>query len=199
MPRVDNESFYRSALDAHGETARGVHWNSTESQEVRFQVLRSLLPADLSGLTLVDAGCGFGDLYCYLEREGARPGRYIGLDVMLPMVETARARTGCEILIRDVINGPLPEADYYLCSGAMNTLTRDESEQFIRSCYAASACGFVFNLLKGWNTSSIYNLYQPREIKRLARELDAACLIEEGYLAGDFTVSLLKPLSTPDT
>ena len=192
MPRVDNDAFYRSALAAHGETAEGVHWNSTETQEVRFRVLRDLLPDDLSGLTLVDAGCGFGDFYCYLERHGERPGRYLGLDVMEPMVETARGRTGCEIRILDVLNDPLPKADYYLCSGAMNTLTREESDRFIRNCYAACDTGFVFNLLKGWNTSPTYNFYLPSEIKRLGQELAADWRIEEGYLAGDFTTAFIK-------
>ncbi|AFL72961.1 class I SAM-dependent methyltransferase [Thiocystis violascens] len=192
MPRVDHDAFYRSALAVHGETAKGVHWNSTETQEVRFRVLRDLLPDDLSGLTLVDAGCGFGDFYCYLERRGERPGRYLGLDAMEPMVEIARRRTGCEIRILDVLNDSLPIADYYLCSGAMNNLTREESDRFIRHCYAASKTGFVFNLLKGWNTSPIYNFYLPREIKRLGQELEADCRIEEGYLAGDFTTAFIK-------
>ncbi len=194
MPRVDNEAFYRGALAAHGETAEGVHWNSTETQEIRFRVLREFLPDDLSDLTLVDAGCGFGDFYCYLTREGEQPHQYIGLDVMQPMVETARERTGCEIWILDVLKDPLPEADYYLCSGAMNTLTREESAQFIRNCYEASTKGFAFNLLKGWNTSPIFNYYQPREIRRLAQELDVDDYrIVEGYLAGDFSAIFLKP------
>lgn len=194
MSRVDNEAFYSSALAAHGKTAQGVHWNSTESQEIRFQVLRECLPDDLSDLTLVDAGCGFGDFYCYLAREGALPHQYIGIDVMEPMIETARERTGCEILNRDILSDFLPEADYYLCSGAMNTLTRETSTQFIRNCYAASSKGFVFNLLKGWNTSPIFNYYQPREIRRLARELNVTDYqIIEGYLAGDFSVIFSKP------
>ena len=192
MPRVDTETFYRGALATHGETAEGVHWNSVETQEVRFRVLRSLLPKDLSDLTLVDAGCGFGDLYCYLERQGDHPGRYIGLDVMEPMVEAARRRTGREIHVSDILNDALPEADVYLCSGAMNTLTREETRRFIERCLGASRQGFVFNLLKGWNTSPIYNLYLPREIRRLSQELEVDCQIEEGYLAGDFTAAFWK-------
>lgn len=192
MPRVDNEVFYSSALAAHGATAEGVHWNSVESQEVRFRVLRSLLPEQLSTVTLADAGCGFGDLFCYLDRNGDRPKQYVGLDVMEPMVETARTRTGCEIRVCNIIEDELPEADYYLCSGAMNTMTREETEQFIRKCYEASARGFVFNLLKGWDTSPIYNLYHPREIKQLGREIAVDLEIREGYLSGDFTVALWK-------
>jgi SAM-dependent methyltransferase len=194
MPRVDTEIFYRSAFETYGETAEGVQWNSTENQEVRFRVLRSFLPADLSRLTLADAGCGFGDLYAYLERTGDRPKRYIGLDVMEPMVETARRRTGCEIHVLDILNeySVLPEADVYLCSGAMNTFTREETRFFIERCLEASRHGFVFNLLKGWDTSPIYNLYLPREIKHLAQALEVDYQFQEGYLSGDFSAAFWK-------
>lgn len=196
MPRVDTQTFYESALAAHGETPEGVHWNSTESQEMRFQVMRTFLPEDLSGVTLVDAGCGFGDFYRYLDRCGERPGEYIGLDVMEPMVKTARVRTGCEILLRDVLSDPLPRADYYLCSGAMNTLTRVETRQFILNCYAASATGFVFNLLKGWDTSPIYNYYHTREIEQLGQELNADYRIADDYMVDDLTAIFRKPPPT---
>ncbi len=192
MPKVDNEAFYLSALKAHGETAQGVHWNSVESQEVRFRVLCSLLPEDLPDLRIVDAGCGFGDLYCYMVREGAPPADYIGLDVMEPMVATARARTGCEIRVCNILEDTLPEADVYLCSGAMNNMTREESQAFIERCLAASRRGFIFNLLKGWNTSTLYNLYLPREIRRLAQTLAVDYQILEGYLAEDFTTAFWK-------
>lgn len=192
MPKVDNETFYLSAIRTHGETARGVHWNSVENQEVRFRVLCGFLPEDVAGLSIVDAGCGFGDLHCYMVREGVRPAGYIGLDVMEPMVETARTRTGCEIRVCNILEDALPEADVYLCSGAMNTMTREESRAFIERCLAASRRGFVFNLLKGWNTSTIYNLYLPREIRRLAQTLAVDHQISEGYLAGDFTVAFWK-------
>jgi SAM-dependent methyltransferase len=194
MPRVDTETFYRSAFETHGETAEGVQWNSTENQEVRFRVLRSFLPVDLSRLTLADAGCGFGDLLAYLERTGERPKRYIGLDVMAPMVEAARRRTGCEIHVLDILDedSVLPEADVYLCSGAMNTFTREETRRFIERCLEASRHGFVFNLLKGWDNSPIYNLYQPREIKHLAQALEVDYQFQEGYLAGDFSAAFWK-------
>lgn len=191
MPRVEHEQFYGSALLRHGPRAEGLQWASQETQILRFEILRALLPHDLSELTLVDAGCGFGDFFDYLRTRGDTPGRYIGLDVMAPMVEAARERTGCEIRLCDVLHERrLPVADYYLCSGAMNTLTQEETQRFITRCLSAAGQGFIFNLLKGRDTSTIYNCRQPDEIRALARELGAACTIEEGYLSNDFSVCL---------
>jgi SAM-dependent methyltransferase len=192
MPRVDNEEFYRTALAEHGETAEGVQWNSAETQQIRFQVLRQFLPADLSQSTIVDVGCGFGDLYCYFVQCGERPRRYIGIDVMEPMVEVAQTRTGCQILLCDVLTDPLPPADYYVCSGAMNILTRKETHRFIKNCFAACRVGFVFNLLKGRNTSFTYNFYQTSEIVQIAQEINANYRIDDRYMIGDFTTILIK-------
>lgn len=193
MPRLDTFSFYLDSFNSHGETAKGVQWQSTQSQERRFEVLRACLPEDLSRLTIVDAGCGFGDFHRYLVRHGETPGRYIGLDLMEPMVLAARRRTGCEIRQCDVLHDRLPHAHYYVCSGAMNNLTRDETWAFIRRCYDSAETGFVFNLLKGTDGPGSYNYQQPRDLIELADALGAETRLTEGYLSGDFTLAFIKP------
>jgi SAM-dependent methyltransferase len=192
MPRVDTESFYQNALARYGENAEGVHWHSSATQQERFRVLRALLPADLSGLSLVDVGCGLGDLHAYLAARGELPAAYIGLDVVEAMVQRARARTGCRILHRDALCDPLPEADWYLCSGAMNLLTRDETRLFIERCLAAAGTGLVFNLLKGSDHSRTFNFLQPAVVEEWARALGAELEIVEGYLSGDFSAALRR-------
>lgn len=190
MPRIDTQVFYRRAIERYGPTPAGVHWNSADSQTRRFAALRRLLPAQLSALILVDVGCGFGDFYRFLAQQDALPRRYIGVDAVAEMVAIARERTGCEIMHRDALHDPLPCADYYVCSGAMNTLTREETYRFIERCLAASRCGFVFNLLRGPDRCSVFNYRQPEEILAWAKALGAVARLEEGYLCDDFAVAL---------
>lgn len=192
MPRVDTDTFYRSAVARHGHTAGGVHWNSGQTQRARFEALRRFLPQDLSRLSLIDAGCGFGDFYCFLAAGGDRPGHYLGIDLVEPMVETARARTGCTILLLDVLREPLPAADYYLCSGAMNTLTRVETQCFIARCFAASRRGFIFNLLRGPDSSETFNECLPEDVRDWTSHFDAEIAIADDYLSGDFTTALTR-------
>jgi SAM-dependent methyltransferase len=193
MPRVDNDSFYRYALAQYGENAEGVHWHSTKFQQLRFGVLRGLLPPDLAPLTLVDVGCGLGDLHAFLAARGDLPRRYIGIDPVEPMVRVARERTGCNILKADALSDPLPEADWYVCSGAMNLLTPAETERFIERCLDASRSGFVFNLLKGRDHSNTFNYTDPDTIRALADRVGGALAVVEGYLAGDFSARLTRP------
>lgn len=198
MPRVDTHEFYQSAIDQHGATAEGVHWNSRNTQECRFEVLRALLPEDIGNLTLVDVGCGFGDLHCYLARHQDLPGCYIGLDTLDSMVSIARERTGEDIRLIDALTDPLPAADYYLCSGAMNTLTKYETFCFIERCFSASHRGFVFNLLRGTDDDGdIFNCRHPDEIRQWAEQLGAQLTLREGYLRGDFSAAMLHPQHQP--
>lgn len=194
MPRIDNTTFYKAALSRDTDTAQKVHWNSIKSQRIRFKVLRELLPEDISDLHIVDAGCGFADLYLYLREKVSPPAVYTGLEVMETMIESARDRTGCEIHACDVLYDPLPEADYYVCSGAMNILTRFETHLFIRRCFEASKKGFVFNLLKGRDHSLVYNYFHPGAIRRLGNSMGAEVTIKEGYLPRDFSVAFHKRL-----
>jgi SAM-dependent methyltransferase len=192
MPRIDTDSFYRGALARHGNNAEGVHWASTRTQQVRFAALRRFLPRDLSAVTLVDVGCGLGDLFVFLREQDEAPFSYLGIDVVAPMVEAAAARTGRRILHRDVLQDELPGADYYVCSGAMNTLTRDETELFIRRCFAAAERGFVFNLLKGRQREGTFNHFMPDDLLPIATELGVEPDFADDYLPDDFTVSFAR-------
>ncbi len=190
MSRIDNEEFYSAAIKKHGDSSRGVHWNSVYSQEKRFEVLLSCIADE--GFSIVDAGCGFGDFHGYLERKGVLFSEYIGLDVSPSMVEIAQVKTGCEILECNICRDVLPEADYYVCSGGMNILSRFDTYLFIRNCYKACTKGFVFNLLMGADDSLVYNHFYPEELQGLFDELQAKVTLKTGYLKHDFTVYLEK-------
>ena len=62
MSRIDNSKYYNEVVARHGDSARGVHWNSQQTQYRRFEVLLDFLELDES-TSVVDVGCGFGALY----------------------------------------------------------------------------------------------------------------------------------------
>ena len=189
MSRVDNEQFYTTSLQKHGLTCKALHWNSEHSQTLRFDVLIPFIKEDISQCTIVDIGCGFGDFYLYLKQ---KPYKYIGIDVMPQMVQEARRRTGCEILRLDGCVDELPEADYYICSGAMNILSPYETHTFIQNCFKSSKKGFVFNILEGRDESLVYNYFQEKQIKEIALKLGAKMNLKKGYMQKDMTVGLYR-------
>ena len=145
MARIDQKSFYLKSIQKYGKTARGVAWSDAHRQERRFSVLLGQVDR-ISEAVIVDAGCGFGDLFLYMKRRRVLPKKYIGIDMIDSMVEEARAKCRAEILKRDMLKDPLPEADWYLASGSFNLLTRFETLLALRRFADLSRRGVVFNL-----------------------------------------------------
>lgn len=193
MPRVDSQKFYSSAIDKYGITAKGVNWHSKESQKLRFDILLEMLPDDLSSYSIADAGCGFGDLYLYMQKKKRSPKEYIGIDSLPDMYSIASERTGCEIVIADICKEILPPADFYVCSGAMNVLEEFETHLFVQKCFNASRVGFLFNVLHGEKNSETYNYLTTPQIEQMAAHLGVKkVILRDDYMQDDITVAFLK-------
>ncbi|MCW8837117.1 MAG: class I SAM-dependent methyltransferase [Thiovulaceae bacterium] len=193
MPKIDNEKFYTSAIDKHGVSAKGVNWSSASTQTIRFKTILRLLPNELNKYELLDAGCGFGDFYLYLEKNKNLPKNYVGIDCHDDMVSIASNNTGCEILNIDIVQESLPKADYIVCSGAMNVLNSYETYLFMRNCYLSSKVAFIFNILHGKKESETYNYLTTKQIELFAKELNVnKVTFLEGYLDADITVRFDK-------
>ncbi|MDD2448221.1 MAG: class I SAM-dependent methyltransferase [Sulfurimonas sp.] len=193
MPRIDNEKFYISAMELHGLSAKGVNWNSRDSQELRFKIILELLPSNLNELTLADAGCGFGDFYLYSKKENRLPKEYLPIDSIEEMVRVTKERTQSKAILADICRDPLPSASYYICSGAMNILERFETYLFMRNCYESSQKGFIFNILYGTKKSQTYNYLTLSQIREIASEIGVKELkFKDNYMKNDITVGFFK-------
>ncbi|WP_456383719.1 class I SAM-dependent methyltransferase [Hydrogenimonas sp.] len=188
MARIDQKKFYETALRKYGATARGVAWSDERRQYRRFKALLDTV-GPIGNATVVDAGCGVGDLWFYMKEANRLPKRYIGIDLLDAMVEEAKRRTGKTILLRNLLEDPLPEADWYLASGSFNLLTRFETILAVKRCLDTANRGIVFNLLEGRDRSDTYNYWLPSEIRRACRSFGKVT-IRDGYLDGDFTVRI---------
>ena len=188
--RIDNGRFYASGINNHGYTPQGLRWHSKHSQEVRFDQLLSLLPHDAQ--SIVDAGCGFGDLYGYLRSQGWRSLDYVGLDSLQIMVDEALRRTQVPIYHCDILLDPLPESEFYLCSGALNILTHDAAFLFIERCFRVSSRGMIFNFLEGNDKSKTFNYLLKSEIERLGEKLGARVVFRRDYYESDCTAAFYK-------
>ena len=188
MPRVNNTKFYNLSLKNYKKTARGVHWASQQRQYKRFEVFKDLLERELTISTVVDAGCGFGDLFHYLKAENFLPRRYIGIDVHAKMVKISRRDTDQKIIHADILQDELPFADYYLCSGAMNTLHPFETLLFIKRMLEHAHKGVIFNLLEGENETGSYNKFRVDAMIKMLDFFDGTIEVYDSYLDGDFTI-----------
>jgi len=195
MPRIDNEKFYTSAIELYGVSAKGVNWVSKYNQEIRFDMILELLPKEMTEFTLVDAGCGFGDLYNYMQKKKKNLKKYTGIDSLVDMYSIASERTAQEIIIADITKDELPLADYFVCSGAMNVLNEFETYLFIQNCFKSCKYGFIFNILHGEDESETYNYFTIKKLEKIAADLKVdKMLMRDNYLENDITIGFFKKI-----
>jgi SAM-dependent methyltransferase len=183
--RTHLTQLYRRSLQRHGPTARGQRWASEESQGERFRLLTGILPppdrtkaarttdCERSAIhsrvasggsrgagagppcSIVDVGCGVGDLLAYLRSRGWPAARYAGFDIVPEMIDAARRKQrgrGGRFQVRDVLaEGFEHRYDYVVASGIFN-LRVPRHDRFFRRMvevmYAACRRGVAFNVLQ---------------------------------------------------
>lgn len=113
------KDYFTEKLQQHGATHRGVDYNSTEAQHIRFDQLIKVIDTSAE-YSLLDFGSGYGGMYDYLRGLGHRL-HYVGYDIAEPMVEKGREThpndPHCEFFsnIEDV-----PVLEYAVVSGTFN-------------------------------------------------------------------------------
>jgi SAM-dependent methyltransferase len=145
--------YYEDRLRRHGPTARGVDWNSEESQHLRFRELARLWDSEPDA-SILDYGCGYGALAAWARARGHR-GAYFGFDVSEAMTSAAAQQTtGLAGCVFTTNRASLVAADYAVASGLLNVKLdnpEDRWREYVRSAIADLASlgtrGFAFNAL----------------------------------------------------
>jgi SAM-dependent methyltransferase len=190
---MNNKLFYQKSIKEYGVSAQGVHWNNKYTQYKRFEVITKFIKKDIKDSTIIDAGCGFGEYYNYLKINHKIPLKYIGIDMEDFMVKKASKRFNDVIFYtKDILNDTLEVVDYYVCSGALNTLNKDDFFRFITKCFLNSSKGFVFNFLKKHS----FNHISTSEVKEFCLTLCDDIKTKENYLDNDFTIFMVKSPKT---
>ncbi len=146
--------YYSARVAEHGPTPQGVDWNSSESQELRFEQLLKLCEGRGEAFSIIDYGCGYGALAQFMRERGF-DFRYYGFDISEPMIENARQlladATECTFFSNP---SHLPIADYTVASGVFNVKLDAEDELWneyildtLKTLARNSRNGFGFNML----------------------------------------------------
>ena len=152
----DVERYYSGRIKEHGPTARGVDWNSADSQELRFKQLAKLWDEDEGEISLIDFGCGYGALVDYLQQSRKRF-RYQGYDLSEAMIREAESRASTTRTFTTDAQ-QLQRTDYVVASGVFNVKLetpadawKDYMRQTIESLAALATRGFAFNALTSYS------------------------------------------------
>lgn len=196
-------ALYKRLVREHRGTPLQVGARSARSQEARFvvilDVLDSMLGERLRGLSLVDFGCGKGDLVAYLERRG-RMGeiRYIGVDAIEENLEDARGLGDHDFRLKRWDGSePLVEegADLIVFSGTLATSRMERRIPMFRSLLEQARVGVVGNFLTWTPVVADWGGAIPMEPKEALAAVDHhkfRVQLRADYLRHDFTVGAIR-------
>ena len=151
--------YYSEKVIEHGATAKGVDWNSPESQCVRFEQLLKVCNTTRT-FSLNDYGCGYGALVEYMTARGYKF-HYHGFDISEQMISRARElHKGVELSDFCTDEFLLKISDYTVASGLFNVKLQtslDEWEKYVLDVLERiaklSKKGFAFNILTKYSDS----------------------------------------------
>jgi SAM-dependent methyltransferase len=200
--------YYTGRLQEFGPVAKGVDWNSSESQQLRFEQLCRILPGERR-FAVGDIGCGYGALLDFLKPR-YRDFRYSGTDVSEAMVAAARQRHGDDsVATFSVGSEPPTPLEYCVASGILNVRldTSPEAWQaYVERTLAlldrSSTAGFAFNCLTRYSDPERMrdDLYyaDPGELFDLCkRRYSRNVALLHDYALYEFTILVRKDVKGP--
>ena len=171
-------------------------FSSAASQRVRFEALIGV--GDLAGASVLDVGCGAGDLLAFLRERAGDDVAYHGVDIHPGLIALARERhPEGSFAVRDVLEGEArPEVDVVISSGVFG-LAPNGDPAFVRAmlgrmlALARRAVAVNFLSARTPNAKDPRSWYaEPTEILDLALSLTPNVVLRHDYKPNDFTVYL---------
>jgi SAM-dependent methyltransferase len=193
-------SLYNERVKKFGYSAESVGWKSTDQQLLRFQILTQNL--NLANQTLLDIGCGFGDLYKFLCESNFTPLLYTGIDVSDEVLKVATQNyeniPGVAFFKRELMSKSAEIYDFAVASGSLNyNLGRDMSEyleEFVEFYGPRVRKGLLINLLstKVDYRQEIHAHYSPEYVQSVFQRHFENVRLIEGYGLYEFTIQGLR-------
>lgn len=186
--------YYAARLRQFGyRDPRGLGWRSLESQQERFKILTEI--GNLHNQSLLDEGCGVGDLYPFL-RDQFPTVQYLGIDINPDAIAAAKEKyPDGDFEVGDFLEYSGEYVDYVFSSGALTFRIDNYEEVYkdqIRKMYEISRIGVAFNVLDSRVIleDDEYVGYDPTEMYQFCHTLTPKIVLRHDYSDEDFTLYL---------
>jgi len=188
------KNHYNPRLGKFQETHEILDWENREAQIARFEVL--INHVDLSGRSVLDVGCGCGDLFGLLSERGINV-EYTGVDILPGMIEKAQSlHHGGRFICGDLFGSDnlcTDRFDVVFTSGIFN-LNLGNNAAFFEAALPVldSHAGevLVINLLhhESPGRDDRYFYFDPAAVKARLERMGRRVTLVDDYLQNDFTV-----------
>jgi SAM-dependent methyltransferase len=191
VEKAESCARYAARLQRFGHDPRTLGWDKRQHR-LRYAALLEHWPRQ--PLSVLDVGCGFGDLAGFCEA-GGRPVAYTGIDLSPELIAAGRrAAPGRDLRVWDWdLQGAPGRFDLVLASGLFHHRLVD-SEGFIRRMLrrfaAAARMGFAVNFMSSTAERRYPHLHYAEPAIMLAEglALSRRVLLRHDYMPFEFTL-----------
>ena len=202
----EQRAYYRSLLEAHGESPKSVGYNDTTTQNERFARLARVLEGQASPFTVHEVGCGLGHFGEYLQAH--HPGAvYSGSDLVDEFVEACRRKfPGSTFELRDITaDPPAGRYDFVTMSGTLNPRLATPAAEWrahvlavLEAMYGMARNGIAANFLTSYGHTDKMrpelHYQDPAEIlDHVTRNLSRHVEIDAAGPLYEFTLRVHRP------
>jgi SAM-dependent methyltransferase len=204
--RLDFVRRYEERLQKFGYSPATLGWGVQGRQEVRFSVLAEMA-VRIPDSSVLDVGCGFCDLYQFLEQHGWM-GRYTGIDIVPGLLNVARQRhPDLDIREIDVADESVSfgEYDFVIASGTFNAALPAGDNQahaelalqrMFQACRQATCVDFLSSHVDFQKEGAFHT--DPGWALSVAKRLTRRVFLRHDYMPYEFSIFLFRDDAVSD-
>lgn len=200
---------YTGRFLEYGYSPKTLGWDKGK-QDIRFNILTSQY--DFNNKSVLDIGCGFGDLNKTLKYKAGNNYKYLGLDIVPVLIKKAKKLYQnskidfqcCDFLSTELTN----QYDYIIASGIFNFKIEAENnysfiENIISKSFHLCRDGLAFDFLSDKVDYKHDHTFHssPEQILGIAYKYSRNVIIRNDYMPFEFSLFIFKNESfdTSDT
>lgn len=200
MDKSDWNYLHGENFEEYGVDVRSLLWPDTERQRAGFRAFCSSLGMALTNSTVLDVGCGFGDLAVYLHECGYRIRRYVGIDPMPEFIQEARKRcSGMDWVsfrvasLREYTGRALVASrdrsfNYVVALGVL--AMKDVLAELLAMMWPRARDAMVFTCLNKTVYEGTLVAYDPDRVLALVQKISPVWKIDASYGVQEFCVTV---------
>jgi SAM-dependent methyltransferase len=188
--------IYSDRLSKHGVSPKALGWDKKRTN-LRFEILSSQW--NLSDLSILDFGCGFGDFYNFLVQKNITGFNYLGIDINPRFLEIAKSLyPNASFRVFNILKEPLEcKYDYIFASGVFNDKLNDNLvfiESVLQKFDEYSEKGFAANFLSDRVQYRHRHTFHadPSYILNLCYKYSNNIILRNDYMPFEFTIFVNK-------
>jgi 2-polyprenyl-3-methyl-5-hydroxy-6-metoxy-1,4-benzoquinol methylase len=178
--------FYKN-ISTPDNDIKTLGWGSKESQKIRFE--QFICHTDDSN-TILDVGCGYGDLSKYFKN-------YTGIDVRESAILVAKSKYPDKVFFVSDIDHISENYDWIFASGIF-CHKLDDTYQYIEEnlnlMFNRCNIGIATNFLSDYSKTKNNNMFycDISILLKIIEKITKKFIIKTNYLNNDFTIILFK-------